>query len=67
MPSEAETARRAGTAAEKTNEVRLMHWYSTTIVREPAQNLPEEFRPLATEAVTEPIRISIFVASKIRV
>jgi hypothetical protein len=26
MPSEAETAKRAGTAVEKTNEVPLMHW-----------------------------------------
>jgi hypothetical protein len=57
IPSEAETAKRAGTAAEKTNEVPLMRWWSTTIC-EPAQNPPDEFRPLATE----PTIISICVA-----
>jgi hypothetical protein len=57
MPSEAETAKRAGTAVEKTNEVPLMHWCSTTIC-EPAQNPPDEFKPFATE----PTIMSIWVA-----
>ena len=57
MPSEAETARRAGTAAEKTKEVPLIRWWSTTM-REPAQKPPAEFRPLATE----PRSMSIWVA-----
>jgi hypothetical protein len=57
MPSEAETARRAGNAAEKTNEVPLIRWGSTAIC-EPAQNPPDEFRP----AATEPTSVSICVA-----
>jgi hypothetical protein len=57
IPSDAETARRAGTAAEKTKEVPLMRWWSTTW-REPAQKPPEELRPLATD----PRSMSIWVA-----
>ena len=43
-----ETARRAWTAVEKTNEVPLMPWWSTTMC-DPAQNPLDEFRPFATE------------------
>ena len=44
MPSEAETARSVGTAAENTNDVSLTHWLSATI-RGPAQarNPPDDF------------------------
>ena len=61
MLSEAETARRAGTVAEKTNEVPLMRWWSTTMC-DPAQNPPDEFRPFATE----PTGMSICVACPMR-
>ena len=57
MPSEVETARSAGTAAEKTNEVPLTRWWSTTIP-DPAQDPPDKFRPLATD----PMGTSICVA-----
>ena len=43
MPLMVETARRAGTAVEKMNELSLVCWRSTTIC-EPAQNLLDEFR-----------------------
>ena len=42
MPLMVETARRAGTAVEKMNELPLVCWRSTTIC-EPAQNLLDEF------------------------
>ena len=52
--SKAESARTAG---EKTKDVPLMHWSSTTI-RDPVQNLPDEFRPLATEPTSTSICLS---------
>jgi hypothetical protein len=48
IPSEAETARRAGMDAEKTKDVPFIRWWSTTIW-DPAQKPPEEARPLAIE------------------
>ena len=48
MPSEDETARRGGMAAEKTKEVPLMRWCSVTTL-EPAQNPPAEQNALASE------------------
>lgn len=57
MPSEAVSARSAGTTAEKTNEVLLMHWWSTTIC-DLVQNLPDEFKLL----VTDPMSMSICMA-----
>ena len=57
IPSEAETARRAGMEAEKTKEVPFMRWWSTTIW-EPAQKPPDEANPFAIE----PINISTWGA-----
>lgn len=48
MPSEAETARRGGMEAEKTKEVPLMRWWSTT-TWDPAQKPPDDAKPFAME------------------
>jgi len=48
MPSEAETARRAGMDAENTKDVPLIRWWSTTTC-EPAQKPPQEAKPFAIE------------------
>ena len=58
MPPEVETERSAVIAAEKTKEVLLMQWWSTTI-REPAQNPPEEFRSWANEPTSISTRICV--------
>ena len=62
MPSEAETARSAGAAAEKTNDVPLTRLLSTT-VHEPAQNPPDGLRPFATK--TRSMSIWVACASSI--
>lgn len=48
MPSDALTANNPGIAAEKTKEEPLIRWCSTTTL-EPAQNPPQELRPMEQE------------------
>ena len=67
IPSEGETARSAGTMAEKMKEVPLMRLgIEATMICQAVQNPPDEFRPLATEHKTKPISMAISVVCEIR-